>query len=123
MSDEIKAAIGRLNATWRSGRFDDLREFFHPDVVVVHPRFTKRTTGREALVASYTDFVTHAKIESFEPGEVTADLAGGVTVSVMPWRMKYEFEGNKYDESGWDLLVWNRDGDRWVIVWRTVVLK
>ena len=123
MSDEIKAAVKHLNEAWRAGRFEELEHYFHPDVVVAHPRFTKRMIGREALLASYKDFVSHATIDSFEPAEPQVDITGETAVSVCPWRIQYHFEGNRFDESGWDLMVWNLRAGRWIIVWRTVVLK
>lgn len=123
MSKELVDAVRQLNDAWLNSRFDDLQKFFHPDVVLVHPRFTQRTTGRDALMASYIDFVTQAKIDLFEAGEPQADVTDNVAVSVYPWRMKYQFEKQPYDESGWDILVWNRAREGWVVVWRTVILK
>lgn len=123
MSDEIRSAVKRLNEAWRAGQFAELTQFFHPDVVLAHPRFTQRTVGRDALIASYVDFVSHATIDAFETTEPSVDVANDVAISVSPWRMKYRFENNPYDESGWDILVWNRLASGWVIVWRTVVLK
>ena len=123
MSDDLKAAVARMNQSWLAGRFDELKDFFHPDVVLVHPKFSQRTVGRDSLVASYVDFSKQATIESFEADEAQADVTGDIAVTVCPWRMKYTFENSSFDESGWDLLVWNRRDGRWVVVWRTVRLK
>lgn len=123
MSAEVIEAVKKLNEAWLARRFDELKNFFHPDVVVAHPRFLRRTNGRDALIASYIDFVAQAKIEVFETGEPQVDLTNDVAITVLPWRMKYQFETEQYDESGWDLMVWNRISDAWVVVWRTVMLK
>lgn len=123
MNDELQSAVRQLNDAWLAGRFDDLKHFFHPEVVLEHPGFKTRTVGRDPLIKSYADFAAQATIDSFETGEPQVDLSGDVAVTILPWRMKYQFGGNAFDESGWDILVWNRGEERWVVVWRTVILK
>lgn len=123
MSDDLKSAVVKLNQSWLAGHFDELEDFFHPDVVLVHPKFRQRTVGRDPLIASYVDFSKHATIDSFETEDPQVDVNGDVGVTIVPWRMQYTFEGNAYDESGWDLLVWHRSDDHWAVVWRTVMLK
>jgi hypothetical protein len=41
----------------------------------------------------------------------------------MPWQMDYTFEGERYQERGWDLLVFGKRDGQWVVVWRTVVVE
>ena len=121
--DELRSIVQRVNDAWRSERFDEMREYFHPNVVLAQPGFGQRVEGRDALMASYQDFARQAKVISFTCGDVHVDRAGDSAVTTMHWRMEYEFGGARYDESGWDLLVFGRHGGRWVVVWRTVVVE
>lgn len=121
--DEVRSLVTALNDAWVSGRFDELTRYFHPDVVLAHPGFGARVRGRDALIGSYREFASRATIKHIERGEIQADLNGDSAVTVMPWRMKYEYEGLAADESGWDLLVLDRIDGQWQVVWRTVVLK
>jgi len=121
--DEINAIVEKINAAWLAGRFDELREYFHPDVVVAQPGFGGRTVGREALIAGYADFTRDATIHSFTTGEVHIDQTAGSAVTTMPWTMDYEFGGQRYEEKGWELLVFGRLDGRWVVVWRTMVVE
>jgi hypothetical protein len=116
---EIHSVVAAINAAWIAGRFDELRDYFHPDVVLAQPGRAKRMVGRDALIESYRDFMRNATIHSFTPGAVQVD---GV-VSTMPWEMDYTFEGERYQERGWDLLVFGKHDARWVVVWRTVVVE
>ncbi|MEK6371706.1 MAG: nuclear transport factor 2 family protein [Acidobacteriota bacterium] len=123
MDGEIKAVVEQITAAWIAGRFDELREYFHPDVVLAQPGFAGRTVGREALIASYADFAREATIHSLTTGEIHIDRAGDSAVTTMPWTMDYEFGGQRYEEKGWDLLVFGRREGKWIVVWRTVVVE
>ena len=101
---------------WLEGRFDDLLQYFHPDVVLAQPGLAKRVVGRGAMIESYRQM---GKIHSYTPGEIQVDG----TVSTMPWEIDYTIEGQRYRESGWDLLVFGKREGRWVVVWRTVVVE
>src|SRR5258707_6504907 len=79
--DELKAVVAAINAAWLEGRFDDLPQYFHPDVVLAQPGRAKRTVGREAVVDSYRQFMAEATIHSFTPGEVHIDGAGDSAVT------------------------------------------
>ena len=121
--DEIKAIVEGINAAWLAGRFDELRDYFHPDVVLAQPGVARRAVGRDALIDSYRQFAAAATMHSFTPGEVHVDAAGDSAVTTMPWEMDYEMDGQRYQERGWELLVFGRRDGRWVVLWRTVVVE
>lgn len=122
MAGEIAAIVAAINDAWLGHRFDELRDYFHPDVVLAQPGFAKRSVGRDALIESYRDFATSATIHSFDPGEVQVDMRGDSAVTTMPWEMDYTMSGQRTRERGWDLLVFGKRDGRWVVVWRTVVV-
>ena len=117
--DDLRSIVTAINEAWIAGRFDDLGQYFHPDVVLAQPGLAKRTVGRDALIDSYRHFMRNATIHSFNSGEVQVDGA----VSTMPWEIDYTFEGERYQERGWELLVFGKHEERWVVVWRTVVVE
>lgn len=123
MDGEIEAIVEKINAAWLARRFDELRQYFHPDVVVAQPGLARRTVGREALIAGYADFTRDATIHSFTPGEIHIDQTAGSAVTTMPWTMDYEIGGQRYEEKGWELLVFGQLDGRWVVVWRTLVVE
>ena len=118
----IREIVERLLRSWLDGHFDELARFFHEDVVLAHPGFDRRTTGRDALVESYVDFGRNATVKHFETGDIQVDRAGHGFVAVTPWRMRYEYSGETFSERGWDILVFENSDSDWQIVWRTVIL-
>ncbi len=121
--DELRKIVASINAAWLAGRFDELREYFHPDVVLARPGFAQRTAGREPMIDSYRDFAREATIHAFTAGETHVDHAGDSAVTTTPWTIDYSFGGQRSVESGWDLLVFGRQEGRWQVVWRTVVME
>ena len=106
--------VHAINDAWTHGRFDELRQYFHPDVVLAQPGLAKRVIGLDALIDGYRQFAAEAA-GSFRAGEIHVDEAGDSAVTTMPWTTD--------DERGWDLLVFGKREGRWVVVWRTVVVE
>src|SRR5437763_12930081 len=106
--NDVTSIVAKINDAWPKGRFDELRDYFHPDVVLAQLGFGRRTVGRDALIDSYRQFVSEATIHSFTQGELHVDATGGSAVATLPWEMDYEIEGQRYRERGWDLLVFGR---------------
>jgi ketosteroid isomerase-like protein len=125
MSDtrSIVDLVRAVNDCWRNGWYEQLPQYFDPDVVLAIPGFAKQIVGRDALVASYQEFGEQAVIKEFEAELPTVHVRGDTAVSTAPFRIVYEKDGRKADESGTDVLVLNRCGKRWCIVWRTVVMS
>jgi ketosteroid isomerase-like protein len=119
--DAIRDRVLSLNAAWREGRFDDLRNFFHPDAVIAAPGFATRVTGRDAVIASYREFVAAATIEALDVAEPAIDVWGDTAVATVSFSIVYSMNGKRYDEHGHDVLVFQRAGGEWLIVWRTLI--
>ena len=119
--EAIRTRVQSLNAAWREKRFDDLRAFFHPDAVIVAPGLEARIAGRDAVVESYRNFVASASIEAFELAEPVVDLWGDPAVVTAKFTITYSMDGKVFHEQGHDLLVFQRQGGEWLIVWRTLM--
>jgi len=110
--------IDDLNRTWQAGRYDDLKAFYHPDVVLLPPDAGEAIRGREAVVASYVDFGAAAELESFEAMDL-AVFDFETTSSVhMPFVMRYRHEGRRFEDRGVELYTVQTGGLRPQIVWR-----
>jgi hypothetical protein len=112
--NDIHLTVSRINDAWLNGRFDELRDYLHADVVLAQPGLARRIVGRDAVIAAYRQFAAEAA-QSFRAGEVRVDAAGDSAVTTMPWTTD--------QERGWDLLVFGKREGRWVVVWRTVVVE
>lgn len=119
---EIRTIIERIDRVTLGGAREDITPVFHPDVVFVSPDFKSHVQGREACLRTYDDFRGNAEIHEYRPDEPDVHVTGSTAVASHPFRMRYAIGGQTSDESGRDLLVFTHDGDRWMVVWRTVVI-
>jgi ketosteroid isomerase-like protein len=115
---DLQDFVRRLDAAWLNRRFEELEHYFHPDVVVVAPDLTTRVAGREACIASYRDFMTTARVHSFDSRPAQVDLASSTAVAVTPYEIDYELSTGRWRGTGKEVLVLERDGNDWLVVWR-----
>lgn len=120
-SHDIRDLVNRINGTWLQGDPNDLKKFFHPDIVVQPPGVSPRVHGRDACIASYQAFTEQAQVRSFEPRDAEIDVFGETIIASYRYRILYEMGGETFDEDAGDLLVFIKDGDNWLVVWRTMI--
>jgi uncharacterized protein (TIGR02246 family) len=118
---EVEHLVRDLNAAWPEGRLEDVGRCFHEGAVMVPPGRAGRTTGREAIVASFREFLETAKVHDFEVLDLKVDVFGPTACAVVPFRIRYEIPGQVYDEKGEEILVLTGGAGAWQIVWRTMV--
>lgn len=121
ISHDIRDLINRINGTWLQGDPNDLKRFFHPDMVVQPPGSSPRVHGRDACIASYRAFTEQAHIKSFEPHDAEIDVFGETIIASYRYKIVYEMDGETFDEDAGDLLVFIKEQDGWVVVWRTMI--
>jgi ketosteroid isomerase-like protein len=91
-------------------------------VVIVHPGFQGRSTGRDAAVGSYVAFTSQAKVLAFEEVAEDVDVYGDTAVVSYTFVIAYETgDGRRLQEQGRDLFVLKRENRRWRAVWRTLL--
>jgi len=110
-----------INHAWSKGQVGDLRNFFREDMVIASPGLRERVVGREACIASYQDFRNMATIDSYQETDAGVDVFGSTAVATYRWEIVYEMGGQTYHETGGDVFVFVRDGERWQAVWRTLI--
>lgn len=118
---EIRDLIDSINRTWLKGDPADLAVYFHPDVVVQPPGDAPRVHGLAPCIESYEAFVRDARIKQFTPGDAEIDVFGDTAIATYRYRVVYEMSARTHDETSGELLVLLREGDGWVVVWRTLL--
>jgi ketosteroid isomerase-like protein len=124
-SDErIRALILRLNEAWQAGRFNELADFYHPDVVLLPPDAGEPIRGRAAVVASYREFAEAATLIEFQVTGMDVfefSGSGGSSVCHMRFEIEYETAGQRFRESGLEVYVMSETSDSTqpVILWRS----
>ena len=124
-SDErIPAFILRLNEAWQAGRFDELADFYHPDVVLLPPDAGEPIRGREAVVGSYREFAEAATLIEFQVTGMDVfefTESGGSSVCHMRFEIEYQTEGQRFRESGLEVYAMceTSESTQPIILWRS----
>jgi hypothetical protein len=82
---EVAAVIERINRAWLDRRPADLGPLFHPALTMVLPGFSGRVEGREANVAGFTDFCTHATVHEYRERDQQIDVFGDTAVATFAY--------------------------------------
>ena len=120
--DQIQGLIGKINQAWLKSNLQELREYFHDDIVIKGPQFKSMGTGgKAACIKSYEDFLRAAKISNFKESDIQVDVFGSTAIATFAWEIKYEMKGHNLHETGHDVFVFTRDKGKWLAVWRAVL--
>jgi uncharacterized protein (TIGR02246 family) len=118
---EVTVALDRINRAWLDHRPADLVPLFHPRMIMVLPGFAGRVEGRDAIVAGFEDFCTHATVHEYREADRQVDVAGDTAVVSFTYEMVYERDGSRNRATGRDLWVFARQTGHWLAVWRTML--
>jgi len=124
MSDrnaDIHDVLYSINAAWREGHPLSMREYLHPEITMALPGFAGTVQGRDALVASFEEFCENARVIEYEESDESINMIGDCAIATFRFRMLYERDAYREDSRGRDLWVFQRQDDRWVAVWRTML--
>ena len=61
--DDARRFVLALNDCWQAADLSALEGFYHPDVVLLPPDLGQPICGREAVVASYGEFLQAASLD------------------------------------------------------------
>ena len=118
---EIWALIDRSNDAWTSGRPTETAALYAEDAVLVTPGLDGEITGRDAIVATYEQFVAQASVERFVVTRRSLTWLGDTAVAAYLFDITYTDGDASHDERGEEILVLRRGGTGWRVRWRTQV--
>jgi len=121
--DEIYEALKQINQAWTQGRVEQLADYFHEGMVIVHTDFQGRTTGKAACVKSYKEFTCRAILHAYNEEAPTIDVWNDTAICSYRFEIDYEMDGERFRESGHDLFTFVRQGGRWLAVWRAMTAR
>ena len=104
-SDAVREVIARDNDEWRDRRYDDLPQMFAEDMVFTLPGFSGRLEGREAIVASYREFMDASRSRPISKDGLVVDAWGDAAVASYRWDMAWLAGGVPNHETGHDVFV------------------
>ncbi len=122
-TDAARAFILALNDCWQQGDLAALEQFYHPDVVLLPPDLGAPIRGREAVVASYLEFLQAATLNHFEVLDLQifpfAGSSGTATFAAhLTFAVNYTLDGETYVEKGLEAYILSEDANGLKILWR-----
>lgn len=116
----ILGIVQTMNHNWLSGEFDHLNRHLHPNVVFVNTEGAVRVKGRQAYVDAFRNFVQHVHTQNYTFQDEKVELWDKTAVASYEFAMSYRLAGRDFQKKGREVVVFNRDGDDWRVVYRTL---
>ena len=120
-ADEVRAVLDRISEAWRARRYEDLSQFFAQDMVLALPGKAVRVEGRDAIVASYREFMDRITVTSYREDQHSVDVWGATAIASFRWDMAWLAGNVPNHETGSDVFAFTHTDGRWLAVWRTML--
>lgn len=115
---EIFNIIKNINKAWLNGKINELRNYFHNNIVMMSPDFASKLTGIEEIVKSYWEFIEKSKIYEFEESDFQINVFDNTAIGTYTYRIIYEINNKKYDGTGREIWTFSKVNKSWFAVWR-----
>ena len=120
-SAAVRVATAQINAAWRERRYDDLCQMFAEDMVFTLPGFSGLLQGREAIVASYREFIERVTLTSYREEPLVGNVWGDTALASYRRDMAWFSGGVPNHETGQDVFAFRLHTTRaWLAIWRTM---
>lgn len=118
---DIEQFIRDLNETWREHRYQDLRQYFADDVVMLQPGGHAVLKGVDAMIDSYRQFGEVGTIHAFDITELSVYNYSSFVMCHMGFTVDYEIQAGRFVENGLEIYTIDNSGPEPRIVWRTQI--
>lgn len=118
---QVLEVLAEVTRAWRERDFDALPALFAPDMVMALPGLSGYLEGREACIESFRDFTAAASVDRYAESAHRVDVSGDTAVASYRWEMAWTRGGHAHAAAGHDLFALRREGDHWLVTWRTLL--
>ncbi len=118
IKQEVWNTLLALNDCWTTakGNPEDLKNYFHKNIVAITPTDIKRLEGREACVSGWVGFAKAATIYRWEELEPKIDVFGNAAVVTYYFDMSFTMGGQRIELKGRDMFFFVKESERWWVV-------
>jgi len=118
---QVHEVLSAINQAWRDNTPLGMSQYLYPDIVMKYPGFSGEVIGRDALLASFVEFCTNARVLEYQESNEQINVIGNCAVASFQFEMLYERTQYQERSKGRDLWVFQCISDKWVAVWRTMM--
>jgi hypothetical protein len=119
LESELWGVIQTLNRAWtKEGKAEELKNFFHPNMIAITPTDRLCLVGGEVCVDSWKTFTDNSKIHKFEESEPIIRIYGGGNFAIVSYYFDMEFNmnGQEIQMGGRDMFVLAKENGKWWVV-------
>lgn len=121
--NEIERAVWQvvsdMNRAWSvEGNWKILKDYFHPNMVVITSTDRERIEGQDACISSWKAFMDMADVHYFREIDPHVQIYGenSCAAATYYFELSYDAGGETYDLSGRDMFVLAKENGKWWIV-------
>ena len=118
---QVHEVLSAINQAWRTNSPLTMSQHLHPDIIMKFPGFSGEVAGRDALLASFVEFCTNARVLEYQESNEQISVIGDCAVMSFQFEMLYERAKYREHSKGRDLWVFQCVAGKWVAVWRTMM--
>ena len=116
---QIWEMIQEMNRKWTvENNADELKNYFHKDMVAITPTDLKRIEGGENCVAGWKGFSQNAKIHFFKESEPKVQVYGDGKFAIVTYYfdMSFDMGEQTINMKGRDMFSLVNENGKWLIV-------
>lgn len=117
----VESILKSIVAAWNTGDLEDLKKYFHSDMVIEGPEFRERKEGRDQCIQHHEEFHRNVKIRSFNHSDYQVNIWGDTAVASCRFEGQMETGGETFKDTGRDLYVFSRESGEWQAIWNSIV--
>lgn len=110
---EVWETLRKLNDCWTKADGKELVHYFHEQMVAITPTDRHRREGREACVAGWVAFASHANIHHWREIDPRIQLHGDTAIVTYYFDMAFDMGGQTIQMGGRDLFVFVKEAGKW----------
>lgn len=117
--EQIWKVIQEMNRKWTvENNADELKNYFHKDMVAITPTNQERIEGREKCVAGWKNFIKNAKIHLWKESEPKIQVYGKDEFAIVTYYfdMSFDMGGRTVNMKGRDMFSLVNENGKWLIV-------
>jgi len=117
--EQIWETIQEMNRKWTAeNNTDELKNYFHKDMVAITPTDLKRIEGKENCVAAWKNFTENAKIRSWKETEPKVQIYGENKFAIVAYYfdMSFDMGGRTINMKGRDMFALVNENGKWLVV-------
>jgi len=118
---QVHEVLAAINRAWRNGQPMEMYEYLHPDITMALPGFKEKVAGRHTFLASFVEFCANAQVVQYSESDENINVIDRVAIANFKFNMVYDRVSYRAQSTGRDVWVFERVGDRWLAVWRTMI--